>query len=224
MVFIGYEKGSKTYRVYDPFIGKIHLTREVIFEEVVGWNWENTVEIQKNTLYNSPFLFEYSESSANCEESQIQSHPEVEVADVSSTSTNSTEASRPSKFKELSQIYAETRQDKNSANESCHLAEDEPIYVKDALKNPDWESAMDDEMKSIMKNETWKLVSPPKDCKLIGLKWVFKIKRDENNQIQKYKARLVVKGYAQRQVRDYDEVFGLVARIETIRIILAISV
>ena len=83
---------------------------------------------------------------------------------------------------------------------------------------------MADEMKSIMKNETWKLVSPPKDCKRIGLKWVFKIKRDQNNQIQKYKARLVVKGYAQRQGKDYDEVFAPLARIGTIRIILAISV
>ena len=83
---------------------------------------------------------------------------------------------------------------------------------------------MDDEMKSIMKNEIWKLVSPPKDCKPIGLKWVFKIKRDQNNQIQKYKARLVVKGFAQRQGKDCDEVFAPVARIETIQIILAISV
>ena len=79
-------------------------------------------------------------------------------------------------------------------------------------------------MKLIKKNETWKLVSPPKDCKPIGLKWVFTIKRDQSNQILKYKARLVVKGYAQRQGKDYYEVFALVARIETIQIILAISV
>ena len=83
---------------------------------------------------------------------------------------------------------------------------------------------MDDEMKSIKKNETWKLVSPTKDCKPIGLKWVFKIQRDQNNQIQKYQAQLVVKGYAQTQGKDYDEVFAPVARIETIRIILAIYV
>ena len=141
-------------------------------------------------------MFEYAESSSNCEESQTQGHPEDEVTNVSSNSTTSIKESRPSKFKELSQIYVETRQEENSANESCHLAEDEPIYVKDVLTNPDWKSAMDDEMKSIKKNETWKLVSPPKDYKPIGLKWVFKIKRGQNNQILKYKARLVVKGYA----------------------------
>ena len=93
------------------------------------------------------------------------------------------------------QIPSETQQEGNFANESCHLAEDEPIYVKDALKNPDWKSAMDEEIKSIKKNETWKLVSPPKDYKHIGLKWVLKIKIDQNDQILKYKARLVVKRY-----------------------------
>ena len=93
MVFIGYEKGSKPYRVYDPFTGKTHLTRDVIFGEGVGWNWKNTVEIENNSPYKSPFLFEYAERSANCEESQTQSHPEAEVAVVSSTSTTSTKAS-----------------------------------------------------------------------------------------------------------------------------------
>ena len=81
------------------------------------------MEIQKNTLYNPPFLFEFAQSSTNCEESQTQGHPEPEVTDVSSTSTTSTEENRPSKFKELSQIYAETRQEENYANESCHLSE-----------------------------------------------------------------------------------------------------
>ena len=45
MVFIGYEKGSKAYRVYDPFTGSIHLTKDVIFEEGCKWNWENTIGI-----------------------------------------------------------------------------------------------------------------------------------------------------------------------------------
>ena len=82
-------------------------------------------------------MFDYAESSSNCEESQTQGYPEVEVTDVSSNSTTSTKDSKPSKFKELSQIYVETQQEENSANESCHLADDEPIYVKDGLKNQD---------------------------------------------------------------------------------------
>ena len=79
MIFIGYEKVIKVYRVYDPFIGNIHLTRDVIFEEGCRWNWENTLEIQKNTPYNSPFLFDSAESSSNFEASQTQGHPEAEL-------------------------------------------------------------------------------------------------------------------------------------------------
>ena len=108
MVFIGYEKGSKAYRVYDPFTGNIHRTRDVIFEEGCGWPWENTVEIHKNTPYNSPFLFDYAESLSDFDESQTQGHPEAEVTEVSSNSTTSTEESIPCKLKELSQIYVET--------------------------------------------------------------------------------------------------------------------
>ena len=45
MLFIGYAKGSKAYRVYDPFTGSIHLTGDIIFEEGCRWNWENSIEI-----------------------------------------------------------------------------------------------------------------------------------------------------------------------------------
>ena len=63
---------------------------------------------------------------------------------------------------------------------------------------------------------------PPKH-KAIGLKWVFKIKKDPDGNIVKYKARLVAKGYAQRFGVDFEEVFALVARIETVRVLLALA-
>ena len=110
MVHIGFEKYSKAYRVYDPFTGNIHLTRDVIFEEGCRWNWENTVEIQKSTPDNSPFLFDSTEilSNSDVEGAQIQDNRGTEITEVSSNESTSTEESRPSKFKELSQIYVET--------------------------------------------------------------------------------------------------------------------
>nr|GEY25463.1 ribonuclease H-like domain, reverse transcriptase, RNA-dependent DNA polymerase [Tanacetum cinerariifolium] len=79
------------------------------------------------------------------------------------------------------------------------------------------------EIDSINKNKTWKLATLPDNHMAIGLKWVFKTKRDGNGNIIKHKARLVSKGYVQEHGIDYDEVFAPVARMETVRLILALS-
>nr|GEV81147.1 ribonuclease H-like domain, reverse transcriptase, RNA-dependent DNA polymerase [Tanacetum cinerariifolium] len=103
------------------------------------------------------------------------------------------------------------------------LVEDEPKNFKEVLKDEKWIEAMQVEINCINKNNTWKLTTLPKDHKAIGLKWVFKTKRDANEEILKHKARLVAKGYIQEHGIDFDEVFALVARIETIRLILALA-
>lgn len=82
---------------------------------------------------------------------------------------------------------------------------------------------MMEEMKSITDNKTWDLVELPPGHRAIGLKWVFKVKRDENGNVARYKARLVAKGYVQRAGIDYDEVFAPVARMESIRLLLALA-
>ena len=63
----------------------------------------------------------------------------------------------------------------------------------------------------------------PKGAKAIGLKWIFKIKRNADGSINKYKSRLVAKGYIQRHGVDFEEVFAPVARIETVRFIIALA-
>jgi hypothetical protein len=67
------------------------------------------------------------------------------------------------------------------------------------------------------------VVNLPQGHNAIGLKWGFKIKRDEHQKIAKHKAKLVVKGYAQRQGIDYDEVFTLVARLDSVRMLIALA-
>ena len=105
----------------------------------------------------------------------------------------------------------------------CLSAAEEPASVEDALDEPAWRSAMEAEMDSIRSNSTLSLASLPAGHRAIGLKWVFKVKRDPDGNIVKHKARLVAKGYAQRQGVDFDEVFAPVARLETVRLLLAVA-
>jgi hypothetical protein len=83
--------------------------------------------------------------------------------------------------------------------------------------------AMKEEMDSIVGNNTWKLCELPRGHKPIGLKWVYKLKRDSSGAVVKHKARLVAKGYVQKQGVDYKEVFAPVARLDTVRLLLALA-
>ena len=78
-------------------------------------------------------------------------------------------------------------------------------------------------MSQIEKNETWELVPRPKDKNIIGTKWVFKNKMNEDGQIIKNKARLVCKSYSQIEGNDFEETFAPVAHVEAIRMFLAFS-
>ncbi|PSC73936.1 Gag-Pol poly [Micractinium conductrix] len=100
----------------------------------------------------------------------------------------------------------------------------EPTTMKEALSGPDaaaWQLAMDDEMASLIANDTWTLYEPPHGTKPIPAKWVCKIKRDSNGNIERYKARLVVQGFRQREGIDYDEVFAPVSKYSTLRTVLS---
>jgi hypothetical protein len=108
-------------------------------------------------------------------------------------------------------------------DELCMSAAEEPSSVDEALEQAPWRNAMEEEMRCIRENMTWELSTLPTGHRAIGLKWVFKVKRDPAGNVLKHKARLVAKGYAQRQGIDFDEVFAPVARLETVRLLLAVA-
>ena len=82
---------------------------------------------------------------------------------------------------------------------------------------------MNEELDQIKKNNTWELIPRPTGKNVIGTKWIFKNKMNEQGQVIKNKARLVCKGYSQIEVLDYDETFAPVAKMEEIRMFLAFA-
>ncbi|XP_042756658.2 retrovirus-related Pol polyprotein from transposon TNT 1-94 [Lactuca sativa] len=141
-----------------------------------------------------------------------------------STGSSSTGGGAPKRYRLLSDLYENTNEIELPPEELMLVSnEEEPASYDEARRKKEWVQAMNDEMASIEKNDTWNLVDLPKGRRAIGLKWVFKVKRDPQGNILKHKARIVAKGYIQKQGIDYEEVFAPVARIETVRVILALA-
>ncbi|KAJ9551529.1 hypothetical protein OSB04_015574 [Centaurea solstitialis] len=106
---------------------------------------------------------------------------------------------------------------------SCFLSQNEPKKVLDAMKDPSWIEAMQEELLQFVLQHVWDLVDLPKGHRVIGTKWIFRNKTDERGIVIKNKARLVAQGYTQEEGIDYDDVFAPVARIEAIRLFLAFA-
>ena len=104
--------------------------------------------------------------------------------------------------------------------------EEEPETYEEAIESKykeNWEEAMQREMEAIDENHTWTLEPLPKNRQAIGSKWVFKMKRDSQGNVERFKARIVAKGYAQVEGIDYFETFAPVAKISSIRTLLALA-
>ena len=101
-------------------------------------------------------------------------------------------------------------------------AHGEPLSYQEAKKNPDsdkWMAATQEEFDSLVQMGVWEAIPRPKDRKVIGCKWVYKLKLNGDGSIARYKARLVAKGYTQIGGLDYTETHAPVTRLETMRLL-----
>ena len=174
--FIGYSSESKAYRFYNEQTRKVIIRRDAVFNEE---NFELHEETKENTNEVVMDLEEASTTGPAPVNGRIRRAPVRYGFDE----------------------YA----DMMSMNEVCHVALPctilEPSSMQEAMssENADkWKEAANAEYDSLMKNETWSLVELPKDRKVIGSKWVFKVKSDSEGHVERFKSRLVAKGYDQR--------------------------
>ncbi|KAK1681779.1 hypothetical protein QYE76_042627 [Lolium multiflorum] len=110
----------------------------------------------------------------------------------------------------------------NFSNHHAYISVVEPKKVFEALEDSDWVEAMHEELNNFKRNKVWTLVEKPKECRnVIGTKWIFKNKQDEFGNIVRNKERLVAQGFSQVEGIDFGETYAPVARLESIRILLA---
>ncbi|GJT25902.1 retrotransposon protein, putative, ty1-copia subclass [Tanacetum coccineum] len=199
-VLLGYPEGVKGYRLYriNDESPKIVTSRNVVFNESVMY---------KDTLKDTGVGIDKS-----VEELQV----EVELQREPRTRT------KPLRFQDECNMAAYTFFEAEEEDTNEPLTYQEAVAYEDSSK---WKAAIKEEIDSLRKNKTWELVYHLVGQKLVSCKWLFKIKEGiEGVQKPRYKARLVARGFIQRAGIDYNEVFSLVVRHTSIRIILALTV
>ncbi|XP_033129820.1 uncharacterized protein LOC103872873 isoform X1 [Brassica rapa] len=227
LVHLGTEPGTKAYRLLDTTSKRIVVSRDVCFLEEKEWNWDKTVndETAEFSVMIKGSNDEPSEAGeatneipATGEAYSDKSDEEEDGEDVQPQLRRSTRSTTTPTYLNDYILLAETE-----CEQLLMMINEEPWDFTEAKELEVWIDACKDEIASIEANHTWDLVEVPSGVKPIGLKWVFKIKRNADGSVIKYKARLVAKGYVQKHGIDYDEVFAPVARIETIRLVIALA-
>jgi Reverse transcriptase (RNA-dependent DNA polymerase) len=102
----------------------------------------------------------------------------------------------------------------------------EPRTLKEAERRPDWpkwQEAVSEKISRLERFGMWELVTPPSNAKIVGCRWVFRLKHNANGDIDKHRGRVVAKGFTQQFGVDYVETFAPVAKLTLIRVIIALA-
>ena len=220
-IFIGYSNITKGYKLFNPATNEVIVSRDVEFNETEAWDWTVDEKKQMGVAWN--------------EDSVEGTQPEGPSMDTSTAATSDSPLSPDdaTRCSTRNRVIPARLQDYIVTNDNDVSDEDlvnfalfadcDPLTYAEAVQDDRWVSAMDEEIHSIEKNHTWELTSLPQGKKTIGVKWVYKTKLQPDGQVDRLKARLVVKGYKQKPGIDYYEVFAPVARLDTIRLVIALA-
>jgi hypothetical protein len=225
--FLGYGIGQKGYRCYDPMSKRLRVSRHVVF-------WEHLMlskvasfipNLQSQVLENSTVDL-FPDSPA--EITEIASTESLgSSSSTASGSCNNEESSAPPITQEVCTSSGRVvKPNVRLQDYHCYFALSalhEPTTFRQASQDPLWQKAMNEELDALTKNNTWDLVELPPGKSVVGCKWVYKIKTHADGSIERYKARLVAKGYTQEYGIDYEETFAPVARLTSVRALIAVA-
>lgn len=233
MIFIGYCETTKGYKFINPKTHKVIVSRDVIFME--NSMKQNHVVVPISSSTNKETICEVKPTIVSSEliESSLDNSQSKEIisaadSDDSFHSNEDDSLYVPERKIELvSHSNITTRSKKLKQDNSTYLCQggvlspDVPQTYSEAVSCRDgdkWKQSIQEELKAHEQNGTWMLVEKPPNGKVIGCKWVFRIKDEPTGMI--YKSRLCAKGCSQRYQIDYSETFSPTVRYDSVRIIL----
>nr|GEV01383.1 retrovirus-related Pol polyprotein from transposon TNT 1-94 [Tanacetum cinerariifolium] len=210
-IFLGYSQNSKAYIILNKHTRKVKESLNMTFDETPPPSKtpplvdddldEEAIKVIEKNLEND-IMDETLEINEIVNIKESRNHPIENVMGNLNQKTLISQAP-------------------NQSNLFCFISTIEPKNVNEALTDDSWIVAMQEELNQFIANDVWELVPQPRNMTIIETKWVFRNKLDENGIVSRNKARLVAQGYNQQEGIDYDKTYASVARLESIRILLA---
>ncbi|WJZ95359.1 hypothetical protein VitviT2T_014135 [Vitis vinifera] len=240
--FLGYGETQKGYRCYDPVSHRLRVSRNVVF-----WEHRLFVELShfRSSLTNSSVLEIFPDESlvpsANtfglhldfspdifdasprqvADEQIIHELPHFEPGSPAPTLPEDPPQDIPPRHSTQVRSIPPHLIDYHCYTALATLHE--PQTYREASTDPLWQIAMKEKLDALTKNHTWDLVTLPPGQSVVGCKWIYKIKTRSDGSVERYKARLVAKGFTQEYGIDYEETFAPIARISSVRALLAVA-
>ncbi|GJS62357.1 retrovirus-related pol polyprotein from transposon TNT 1-94 [Tanacetum coccineum] len=212
-VFLGYSPNSKAYIILNKQTIKVEESLNVTFDETPPS--PKTSPLEDDELVEEEAI-EVSKTKPIGNDLKDISLENNQIINIKESKTHPLE----NVIGNLNQRTLRS-QAQDKSNFFCFISTIEPKNINEALKDENWVMAMQEELNQFKTNDVWELVPNPMDMTIIGTKWVYRNKLNENGIVTRNKARLVAQGYKQQEGIDYDETYAPVARLDSIRILLA---
>ncbi|KAH9783400.1 Integrase catalytic domain-containing protein [Citrus sinensis] len=226
-IFLGYSNSSKAYRVYNKRTLVVEESMHVTFDET------NPSSTEKIIVDDNAEEEQQEEASNDNQEDAPPGIQEEHHEEPNTEQNEGTSQTLPKEWRYVSSHPKDvilgdpsrgvtTRSSlRNTCEHAAFISQIEPKSFADAENDESWIMAMQEELNQFERNNVWELVPNPEHQSIIGTKWVFRNKMDESGVVVRNKARLVAQGYNQEEGIDFDETFAPVARLESIRMLLA---
>eukprot|EP00253_Pinus_taeda_P008926 PITA_08926 len=194
---VGYSENAKAYRIYLPGRRKVVVWRDVKFMEDTAFR-KSHFQDEEEELTEAP-------TGRGRTSKELRQILQDAKDFIGAPRNNKRERKQPEKYQAL-------------------VAQDgEPASFKEATQHQVWLDVLVEEYNSIMVNDVWEVVPRPQERSVVGSRWIHKIKYAADDSVKKYKVRFVAKGYAQKELIDYEETFASVSRYTSIRIVISLA-